>query len=666
MEALVPLDRPTGAKPLSVRVLGPVDVAADGNSVGLGGEKQRLVFAVLAARHGTVVSREALTDALWPSAPPASARHTLAAYVSRLRSTLRAAGADHIIEGAAGGYRLAPGSCELDRQQFEGLAAAGRSAYAAHDLPSATARFTQALDCWRGPAYTGLDGHIALRAEAAALNELRVQVLEQWGAAQLELGHLTELVRKLGSAVGDYPARERIHELLMTGLYRLGDQVGALRTFHELRGHLVSEFGLEPSAALWDLQRRILHHDSSLARSSRPSEERVRLRSAPVEDPGRGAQSRYATTLVGRDAELARINAALDTCGSTQRCQVVLVSGEPGVGKSRLSHEFAARAQATVLRGRSDQEQLLPLEPFVEALGRHASTCAEEELQRQVRYSGGELSRIVSDLPARVPGLAAPLTGDPDGARVRLFDAIERVLRAAAQREPVVMLLDDLHWADPLTLGLLKFLVRRLDAVPVLFVGTYRTTDMAVGHPLARTIADLRSECTPTEVALAPLGRTAIEQIVREQAGCGLSDRVCRMVIDVADGNPFFAVELVRHHAVPGTEPAQLEVPNAVREMIGQRLGLMDDEARAILTTAAALGRDFGLRDLRTVLGLDDAALADALDAATRAHLVREHAEDDGRYTFAHALTRETVYSALSRAGRAAQHRKIAAALKRP
>jgi DNA-binding SARP family transcriptional activator len=207
-------------------VLGPLEARGPAGEVPLGGGATvRVVLAIFVLRAGQPVSRDALVDALWPDDPPPSARQTVESYVSRLRRALREAGLDGaVIEPAAAGYRLVLNGYTVDRDQFEALVAAGRDARSCGDVAAAAARFGEALALWRGPALDGLADRAPLSADAVALNQSRLLVLETWAEARLDLGEAAEVVAALQPEASRNPRRERLHELLMLALYRAGSQ----------------------------------------------------------------------------------------------------------------------------------------------------------------------------------------------------------------------------------------------------------------------------------------------------------------------------------------------------------------------------------------------------------------------------------------------------------
>jgi peptide/nickel transport system substrate-binding protein len=294
-------------------VLGPLGARGPAGEVQFGtGQTVRVVLALLVLRAGRIVSRDELVDALWPEDPPPSARQTVESYVSRLRRALRAAGLDGVtIESAPAGYRLTLDGYMVDRDQFDALAAAGRDARAHGDTDLAAARLAEALSLWRGPALDGLADRSALRADAAALTQARLLTLEAWAEVQLELGHDAEVIAALQGEAGRHPRRERLHELLMLGLYRSGSQAEALEHYAAVRRSLVDELGLEPGPALREMQQRILRQEATLTPERALVAEAGARASPALETPARGAPARNAPGSRRRLAAVAAIAAAL-------------------------------------------------------------------------------------------------------------------------------------------------------------------------------------------------------------------------------------------------------------------------------------------------------------------------------------------------------------------
>ena len=265
------------------------------------------------------------------------------------------------------------------------------------------------------------------------------------------------------------------------------------------------------------------------------------------------------------------------------------------------------------------------------------------------------------ELAERVPELAHPLAGDPEGARHRLFEAVAALLFKAALTRPVVLLLDDLHWADTATLLLLKYVARYPGAGRLMIVGSYRETDVAARHPLAGVLADLAREQLGERLTLGRLDEAAVSELVSWHTGNRASADVHRMIFEETDGLPFFVVEFSRH--LSESAPAQRPVPEGVRDLICSRLSHLGPETTRVLETASVVGQAFTFELLERLCDVSQDDLVGALDRAVRAQLLQEPAAGNGRYGFAHALIRDVLYGTLTLTRRALLHRRVAAAI---
>ncbi len=385
---------------------------------------------------------------------------------------------------------------------------------------------------------------------------------------------------------------------------------------------------------------------------------------------------------VGRDLEAAKLTAAWKTSLEGRR-QAVLVAGEPGIGKTRLARELAATAQAagaTILYGRCDEELGLAYQPFVEALDPYVATCPRDLLHAHVSVWGGELARILAELPRRVPEAPEPVKAEPDVERHRLFEAVAALLAAADDGAGVVLILDDLHWADKGTLLMLRHLLHTGEPVSLVLIGTYRDTDLSRSHPLAEMLADLRRQDGVERIALSGLDPAGVEALVEAAAGQQLDEGgidLARAVHDETEGNPFFVGQVLRHLTESGAiyqrdgawafdgDVSQLGIPEGVREVIGRRLSRLSERANTVLRTAAVVGREFPLALVAEVAEVDEDDAVDALDEATGARLVVEVNTNVDLYSFTHALVRESLYDELSTSRRVRLHKRVGLALER-
>ncbi|MGH9276366.1 MAG: ATP-binding protein [Acidimicrobiales bacterium] len=384
-----------------------------------------------------------------------------------------------------------------------------------------------------------------------------------------------------------------------------------------------------------------------------------------------------ATDVVGRVLERERLAGALKAAFAGEGHHVVLLSGEPGIGKTTLVGDVGRRAHgagATVLYGRCDDDLGVPYQPFVEALGDFVSDARAETLASFDERHLSELSRLVPQVRNRVPSLAPPPSTDADAERYLLFGAVTAVLTDIAATAPVVLLLDDLHWADKPTVLLLRHLVTTLDQAEVLIVGTYRDSDLTAMHPLTEGLAALRREPTVERVAVGGLDDNGVVALVESMAGHEIDEEAIDFAHAVrreTAGNPFFVAEVLRHLAEVGAirqedgrwtaavELSSIGLPESLREVLGQRVRRLGDEVAHILTMASVIGRDFDLSLLAHVAERDENAVLDALEAAAEAAVVIEVDGQSERFTFVHAMFQHTLYRELSASRRARTHRRI-------
>jgi DNA-binding SARP family transcriptional activator/tetratricopeptide (TPR) repeat protein len=392
--------------------------------------------------------------------------------------------------------------------------------------------------------------------------------------------------------------------------------------------------------------------------------------------------ARSPVGMVGRETEMSLILDAFKRVTNEEGREVLLVSGEAGLGKTTLVAE-AARASfeagACVLSGHCEEDLAIPYQFFAEALGHLVTHATEDQLLAHIESHGSELSRLVPALASRIPDLPPSKATDSDTGRFLFFASAVGLLATMSQDQPIVLVLDDLQWADKGSLFLLRHLTAAEQAMRVLVLGTYRDSELSQSHPLTATLAALHRQSSFSRIELTGLDDEGVVALLEATAGQTLDDAgvgLAHAVYGETDGNPFFVNEVLRNLNETGViyqdaagrwtaveSLDQIALPDSVRVVIGARVGRLGKDAERVLFLASVIGRDFDLDLLARVTKTSEDDLLDILDAAAAVALVREAADDTGRYTFAHAVIQHTLYEGLSHNRRARAHRQVAQAL---
>lgn len=385
--------------------------------------------------------------------------------------------------------------------------------------------------------------------------------------------------------------------------------------------------------------------------------------------------------LAGRVAETAALGQAWKSAVAGE-ARMTLLAGEPGIGKTRLSAELAGEAHrqgATVLYGRCDEELSVPYQPWVEAISYLVERLDEAALEAIVASHGPELALLIPQLRWRFPDMRASSTADAETERYMLLQAVTSALALVAQETPLLLVLDDLHWADKQTLTLLRHVFTNLSAgSSVMVVGTYRDSDLDAGSPLIDTVAALRREVGVELLPVQGLDDLEMRQLVEISAERELDEagqRLALLLRQETAGNPFFGHEILRNLVETGDLYLdgdtwvvkdtfnELALPQSIRDVIGQRIARLGEDLVKALTAAAVIGREFDLALVAAITEGDEDDLLDHFEAAVAAGVLAEVTDGDERFRFVHSLARTTLVAGLS-AGRARRtHRRIAVAL---
>ena len=643
---------------MQVRVLGDLEVLVDDVALELGGPKPRALLALLVVGEGRAVSLEHLIDQIWGEDPPERVEASLQSYVARLRRVLEPArdsrAPARVLRTHPGGYSLHLPPDAVDARRFTSLVGRAR-AEAPRDPEAAEGLLVEALGLWHGGPYAGLPGS-ALAAETVRLEEVRAGALEDLWDLRVRRGGHPEAVAELEHLVTLHPLRERLWALLARALYAAHRQGDALAAVRRAREHLADELGIDPGPELRRVEDLLLRQDPGLDAPA-PAPVPVPVPRAPGAPGAPGAAAADPTPapspgtvvppgaidvdpdrLVGRDRLLDDLTSVLHEARQG-RGRLVLVSGEPGIGKTRVLRALSQRAAGLGMRcGTGSWE-----------------TEAVPALWGWARALEGAIGS------AEVLDTASGDGVDAASVSFRLADALVSALREA----PTLLVLDDLHWADADSLRLLLRVAALVRGAPAVVVAGVRSSEADHGPAMVSTLAGL-ARLDPVRVELAGLDADAITQWVEGRAGVEVGAEVAAALADRSGGNPLYVGELVRllvaHGALGSLDaPAWQTVPDNVRDLVRHRTAELAPESAHVLRTAAVAGRVFDLLVVQRASGEDAGTVDAAVESALMLGLVE--ADDVGRYRFSHALVRDALYAMVPAPTRARTHAAVATAL---
>ena len=627
-----------------MRVLGNLEVEVDGRLVDLGGTKPRTLLGVLIAASGHPVLVPRLIDQVWSGDPPDRVEASLQTYVARLRKALGGPqGAGARLRTHSSGYSFELEPHELDARRFTTTVADAAQRAAAGDDAAADRALVDALALWRGEAYSGLPSRL-LDAEAARLGELRLGAEVSLWDLRVRNGRHVEAVSALEQLVRLHPFSEPFWYLLTLSLYRTGRQSDALAALRRARTLLADELGIDPGHDLQQLELQVLQQDPALLLEERPSTSLSAPTVVEATEP-RASGDFDGDVLVGRDEDVATAFHALEQA-IAGRGRFLVVTGEPGIGKSRIVREVldaAARRGVRVGRGTWDPDPGPPLAGWRSVLT-------------------GALGTDDALAPAADDGVR-----DAASEIYRLADALSAPLRD----RPTVLAFDDVHWADPDSLRLIRRFIALVDQLPVLIVVAARPLGLDAAAPLAELFGSL-ARAGAVRLELDGMSSGSVRDFVVARSGVEISADLADELAGRTGGNPFFLAEVVRSLAAAGAlsdrrADAWTTVPTAVLDVVRHRLADAPSEATALLRVASVLGRSFEATIVRQPPLTELLGDVDDQEDAFEAALVLGFLESDGpgRYRFVHALVRDAIYEALPNPTRERIHAHVAAALER-
>jgi DNA-binding SARP family transcriptional activator len=603
-----------------------------------------MLLARLLVDAGRAVSADALADALWGDSAPANVANSLQANVSKLRRALEVhvggAAAQATLATHGRGYVIHLDGHALDARRAVELVSASRDLLRNGAPERAAGAANEALGLYRGQPFAEVAYLDWAQAEVHRLDELRLEATEALHAAQLALGRHAEAISALETLVAAHPFRERLLGLLMLALYRAGRQADALRCYSAARRRLVDELGIEPASELRQLEGRILAQDPSL--DQKP---------ASVPTPARAA-----ATVVGRGAERGALTDALQRV-SAGEAQVVLTFGEPGIGKTTLADWLANEASAsgaTVAHGRAPAVGGAPLYwPWTEAL----RTIAEGDPAAVATLRPSDLDV----LDKIVPGLdGRPAGSTSETSPIVLYDAVTRLLAAAGTASTVVVLLDDLHWADEATVELFGFIARSRTPRRLLLVGFARP-DMASDHPLRALASELVTQPQVRRLILPGMGEREVAELITRTTGVEPDHRLAEVLRERTGGNPFFIREILRvaTDAQGRLDLSLVAVPGTVRDVTRSRVLRLGPHAEEVFTVLSFARDAFTTVLADRLLEIPSESVSRVVESGVAAGLLVEVPGRPGLFRFAHSLVRHVFYDDLTAARRAETHLRV-------
>ena len=644
--------------------------------------KSQSLLAYLILHRHRPQPRDRLVGLFWGDRPERKARRSLSTALWHIRRCLPHEG---LILSDPQAAQFDPQSdLWLDVEEFQVLSSSvsGSPDLKPETVELETERLQRAVALYRGDFLDGFYDDWIIN-ERYRLETLFLDALTRLMAGQEAKGEHNAALATTLRLLSHDPLREDARRLAMRAYCRLGHRNAALEQYHRCREVMLEEFGAEPMVETTELYQTILEGRFEGKRVTEivPVE---MLAVAPSVPAGRSPLDVVAPSkLVDRDQELAFLHQCWQGAKPGHR-GLVLISGEAGVGKTRLVEEFANRLRwqgVRVLWGRCYEfERLLPYQPIAEAVRTVLRTLTPDELAGFPAWTLGEVARLVPEVSETQPGLGATPSPEGDREEARLFAGLARLLAELSSRGAILIVLEDLHWASESTLGLIHYLARHLADHPVLTVGTLRPEEVRLEHPLFDLRRRLTREGLARPLRLSRLSPEAVEAMVVEMSGA--SEAVAPLagrLYQETEGNPFFLMEMVKAlfemgmiHLKEGAwrgdfaqiSTGELPLPVGVSEAIQARAHRLNDDAQEALRLAAVLGREFDFDLLNEVWGQGEEATLEALDDLLRHRLIDEGTGAMGRdYAFTHHKIQEVVYAGMPR--RRLLHRRAGEALEK-
>ncbi|GII59851.1 ATPase AAA [Planotetraspora thailandica] len=644
---------------LRLQILGPLRLWRDGVELDAGPRQRAYLLAVLLAGADRLITMGELVDLMWDDEAPASAVNVIHKYVGVLRRLLEPAlpvrGSGSYLQRRGNGYLFVAGTGMLDLADFRERVQAAEAALAAQRREAALDCYVEALGLWQGSAGEGLAHGPAAMSVFAGVDAEFFAACTEAAALAVSLGRPERVLPPLQLAASMAPLHEPVQAGLIATLGAAGQQAQALSVFRTVRTRLADELGIDPGPALRAAHQRVLSESLTPAPAERPSAPRQATPAPGMQTPG---------GLVGRAEELAMLRQSAESALAGGK-GLVIVDGEPGVGKTRLLEEIAAEAGghgALVVWGRCLEGDGSPsMWPWVQAV---VTVLDALPVVAREKWLADELGRLVDP---REHGVAAPALSE-GGAQFRLFEQVVAAVGEVSALRPVLLVIDDLQWADVTSLNLFSHLAARLPNGTVI-IGALRDRAPKPGTELSRMLAAASRVFGQRRIHLGPLNLAEVAELVRGETGQIPAPDAARGIHARTAGNPFFVRELSRLLADAGmvTQDAvsRAGVPSTVRDVVRDRMAGLDDGARDLLQVAAVIGRNVNLDLLAGAAGLDVSACLDRLDPLEALGLLGLAPGDPYSLRFAHDLVRESVTGTTPQPRTPRLHLRVANALER-
>lgn len=646
---------------LRIRLTSPMGLEVNGNmhcAAQLGRPQVRIALAVLVKERRRAVPRYEMAEVLWQGGLPAAWESALRGVVSKVRTVFVSAGLPpDVLTAAFGCYQLhLPPDTLVDIEAADGALKDAKSALANQAWDKACDAAHLALQVLERPFLPAENNERAAQWRTE-LRALELRALEALSDGHLGRGDVSFAVDAAEAALALEPYRESAYRRLMAAHAAAGSRGEALRAYDRCRSFLAEQLGVSPSSETEAQYVTLLGYEPE-----HPPPE------APVADGPRGAELAGVPSwpalppiIVGRDQERAALGEAwrLAQCGQRQ---LVLLAGEAGIGKTVAALELASAssgAGAICLYGRCDRAAWTVYQPFVEALGRYTASCSLD-----VSHPfAGDLSRLRSML--RLPDARSGPVGTIHsyGDRHGLFTAAASVLWALATSRPVILIVDDLQWADRGSLLLLRHLVRGLPTSRLLIVAAFRPEEIEGNRLSAEILADLEREPAARRVHISCLDPAAGRDLAQHMTTPRCAPPVVDRLLYESGGNPFLLSQLLESVASSTCGPeGHTAIPPAIATLVTRRRSKLDGRANCLLNLCAVIGADIPLRVLHEAAGVEMDALLDALEDVASAGLVEEgHAG----FRFRHPILWKAVYEQIAPSRRAVLHARVGEAIER-